>query len=155
MVGEDPVGAQNYLDAYRFGIADPAQVPTYFQGMQTSVSNLEQSTLAAAFVNSHPDFPAGNENAQILTKEVVRLRGQGYPVTMDTLDLAWRNVVSEEKIKPIEPPDEQETPNPSPGGGGQGTVDAETSRIEQDVVSGKMSMVDFEKYLRSKGMLGA
>jgi len=33
-------------------------------------------------------------------------------------------------------------------------LDAEATRIEADVASGKMSMGDFEKYLRSKGMLG-
>ena len=30
LVGEDPIMAQNYLDAYRFGVPDPAQVPQYF-----------------------------------------------------------------------------------------------------------------------------
>lgn len=153
LVGDDPMMAQNYLDAHRFGISDPAQVPQYFQGLQRTVSDLEQSTLAASFVNSHPDFPAGNENAQILTKEVVRLREAGHPVNMDTLDLAWRNCVSAEQIKPVEQADEAEEANPSLGGGGAGTLDAEATRIEADVMSGKMSMGDFEKYLRSKNMI--
>jgi len=33
LVGEDPLMAQNYLDAFRFGISDPSQVPSYFQEM--------------------------------------------------------------------------------------------------------------------------
>lgn len=155
LVGEDPMMAQNYLDAHRFGIADPQQVPQYFQGMSSTVSNLEQQTLAASFVNMHPEFPPSNETANILTKEVIRLREQGHPVNMDTLDLAWRNCVNGELIKPIEVADEREETNPSLGGGGSGALDAESSRVEADVMSGKMSMTDFEKYLRSKGMLGA
>src|SRR5258708_1981537 len=122
VVGEDPVMAQNYIDAYRFGIADPAQVPQYFQGLQSEVSNLTQQTLAASFINTHPEFPAGNDTAQILTKEVIKLREAGHPVNMDTLDLAWRNCVSGELIKPIEQREEEEEPNPSPGGGGSGGV---------------------------------
>jgi len=154
LVGEDPMMAQNYIDAHRFGISDPSQVPQYFAGLQAEVSNLTQQTLAASFINTHPEFPANNDNAGILTKEVVRLREAGHPVTMDTLDLAWRNCQNAETIKPIEKPDEREDPNPSLGGGGAGVVDAEASKIEADVMSGKMSMNDFEKFLRGKGMLG-
>lgn len=153
LVGEDPIAAQNYVDAYRFGITDPSQVPQYFQNIQNTVSSLEQQNLAASFINGHPDFPANNDNAQILTKEVIRLREAGHPVNMDTLDLAWRNCQNNELIKPIETPDERDEPNPSLGGGGAAAVDAEASRIESDVMSGKMSMADFEKYLHSKGML--
>jgi hypothetical protein len=153
LVGDDPMMAQNYLDAHRFGIQDPTQVPQYFQGLQSTVSNLEQQTLAATFINTHPDFPANNDNAKILTQEVIRLREAGHPIGMDTLDLAWRNCQSAETIKPVEPPDERDEPNPSMGGGGSSSMDAEASRIEADVISGKMSMGDFEKYLQSKGML--
>lgn len=154
LVGEDPMAAANYLDASRFGISDPSQVPGYFQGVAAKVTNLEQQTLAASFVNSHADFPGGVDNANILTKEVVRLSQAGHPVNMDTIDLAWRNCVENEQIIPIEQQQEQEDPNPSLGGGGAGILDAETTRIEADVMSGKMSMLDFEKYLKSKGALG-
>lgn len=155
LVGEDPIMAQNYLDAYRFGVSDPAQVPQYFQEMSATVNNLQQQTLAATFIGMHPDFPAGDlQAAEELTKEVIRLRTEGHPVNMGTMDLAWRNCLSAERIKPIEAEEEREEANPSPGGGGAAVADAEVSRIEADVASGKMSMADFEKYLRSKGMLG-
>lgn len=153
LVGEDPVMAQNYIDAHRFGIQDPSQVPQYFQGLQNTVNTLEQQTLAASFINSHADFPANNESAETLTKEVLRLRSIGHPVNMDTLDIAYRNCVSAELIKPIEQRQDDEEVNPSLGGGGGAAMDAEASRVEQDVMSGKMSMADFEKYLRSKNMI--
>jgi len=155
LVGEDPIMAQNYLDAFRFGVADPAEVPKYFQEMSATVTNLQQQTLAATFVNVHPDFPAGDLTAaDTLTKEVIRLRGEGHPVNMGTMDLAWRNCLASESIKPIEEAEEREEANPSLGGAGASMADAEATRIEADVASGKMSMVDFEKFLRSKGMLG-
>lgn len=155
LVGEDPIMAQNYLDAYRFGVPDPAQVPQFFQEMSQTVTNLQQQTLAATFVNVHPDFPAGDlAAADTLTKEVIRLRSEGHPVNMGTMDLAWRNCVAAETIKPMEETQEVEDTNPSLGGSGAAVADAEATRIEADVASGKMSMGDFEKYLRSKGMLG-
>jgi hypothetical protein len=155
LMGEDPIQANRYLLAHDLGIDDPNQVPVYFQNAQATISKLEQDTLAASFVNMHPDFPKGDiEAAQTLTNEVVRLRSLGHPVSQETLDLAWQNCLSSESIAPTEPPQEREEVNPSPGGAGQGTIDAETSRIEEDVISGKMSTADFEKYLRSKGALG-
>jgi len=154
LVGEDPIMAQNYLDAYRFGVPDPAQVPQYFQEMSQTVTNLQQQTLAATFVSMHPDFPPNGENAEKLTQEVIKLRQEGHPVNMNTMELAWRNCVANETIKPIEAQEEEEESNPSLGGTGATGVDAESNRIEQDVISGKMSMTDFEKYLRSKGMMG-
>jgi hypothetical protein len=153
LVGEDPVAAANYLDAARYGIADPQQVPGYFQDTFQKVTRLEYSTLAADFTNAHPEFPGGLDNSQTLTKEVIRLHQAGHPVSMETMDLAWRNCVDNDQIKPLEPPQEPEEPNPSLGGSGAGTVDAEASRIEADLNSGKMSMTEFEKYLRSKGAL--
>jgi len=152
LVGEDPIAAQNYLDAWRFGIPDPQQVPEYFGRMSNTVTQLEQQTLAANFINLHPDFPATGENAQILTKEVMRLREAGHPVNMDTLDLAWRNCQSNDTIQPMEEPEKEEQPNPSLGGGGSASLDAETIRVGEDAMSGKMSMADFEKFLNSKGM---
>lgn len=153
LVGEDPIMAQNYLDAARYGIPDPAQVPAYFQNAFQKVTNLEQSQIAATFINSHPDFPGGTESSQILTKEVVRLSQQGHPVNMDTMEIAWQNCVNSEQIKPIEQPQEQEEANPSLSGSGAGVLEAEIARVEADVISGKMSNADFEKYLRSKGVL--
>ncbi|HEX8838472.1 MAG TPA: hypothetical protein VF748_16130 [Candidatus Acidoferrum sp.] len=154
LVGEDPIAAQNYLDAYRFGIGNPAEVPNYFIGIDQRTSRMEQEALAANFVNLNPDFPASMENAELLVREVQRLRGEGHAVDMETMKMAWRNCVATGTIKPIEEPEIAEEPNPSLSGGGAGTLDAESSRIEADVYSGKMSTGDFEKYLRSKGMLG-
>lgn len=154
LVGEDPIMAQNYLDAARFGIPDPTQVPGYFQGAFQKVSDLEGTTLAANFVNTHPDFPGGTKEADLLTREVFRLQQTGHPMNMGTLELAWRNMVDSEQIIPLEPPQEGIEPNPSLGGGGASALDAEIARVDQEVAEGKMSTADLEKYLRSKGLFG-
>lgn len=154
LVGEDPIMAQNYLDAARFGIADPALVPGYFQNTVQKVSALEGETIAAKFVNSHPDFPGGVKEAELLTEEVIRLQQTGHPLNMGTLELAWRNMVETERIVPLEPPEETPETNPSLGGGGASALDAEVARVEDEVLQGKMSTADLEKYLRSKGLFG-
>src|SRR5215469_9717447 len=41
LLNEDPLEAQNYLDAYRFGIADPDQVPQRFNQMYEKISQLD------------------------------------------------------------------------------------------------------------------
>jgi|SRR5215472_13191010 len=154
LVGEDPIQAQNYLDAYRFGIPDPGQVVGYFQNMNTTVNSMQQNLLAASFISNHPDFPQDVKSANTLTQEVIRLNNEGHPVNMDTLDLAWRNCLDSDAIKPLEAPEETvETVNPSLGGSGAATIDAESARIEEEVLSGKMTTADFEKYMKSKGML--
>lgn len=153
LVGEDPIAAQNYLDAHRFGIQNPAEVPNYFVGMNNAVTQMQQEALGANFVNVHPDFPASAETAELLTKEVSRLRLEGHPVNMNTLEIAYQNCLSNGTIKAVEEPEAPEAPNPSLGGSGAAGLDSEAQRIEADVLSGKMSSADFEKYLRSKGML--
>ena len=154
MVGEDPVMANRVVLAHDLGLNDPNQVPQVFQEMYRKLQVLEGNMLAASFINSHPEFPGGTKEAELLTKEAIRLQQLGHPTSMDTLELAWRNCVESEQITPVEQPQETEEPNPSLSGGGAGTVDAESARIEQEVMQGKMSTADLEKYLRSKGLFG-
>ena len=154
LVGDDPIAAQNYLDSFRFGIPDPAQVPQYFQDSFASLTRMQQESLGANFVSTHPDFPPSAQTAEILTNEAKKLVQEGHPLNLNTMEIAWQNCLASEAIKPIEPAEEPESPNPSLSGGGSGALEAEASRIESDVASGKMSMKDFENYLRSKGMFG-
>lgn len=149
LVGEDPVAAANYVDSYRYGIPDPAQVPAYFQDSFQKLNKMEQDYLAASFLNIHKEFPANRENAEILTQEAIRLAGEGHPMNMDTLEIAWQNCVNSERINPVEPPPEtREEVNPTPGGSGAVIDDTEITRAEE------MNTSDLEKYLRSKGAFG-
>src|SRR5579864_4883304 len=67
LLNESPVAAANYVDSFRFGIPDPAQVPATFQQLQQDVSTTRQEAMAAQFVQQHAkDFPQTPEAAKHL-----------------------------------------------------------------------------------------
>jgi hypothetical protein len=148
LLNEDPVNAQNYLDAYRFGLQRPDEVPQHFQRMEQRINSFEQQALAAAFLQQHDDFPQTADAAQTLTGRLEALYNQGYPATVDTLNMAWGQLTNEGRIKPIEtrPEPEEELPV-SPGGGSSDISTAEMNKFES------MSTDQMEKYLREKGVL--
>lgn len=148
LLNDDPIKAQNYLDSYRFGIANPDEVPGYFQSMDRKISAFDQQLLAASFVQQHEDFPQTAETSKELTARVADLRNQGYPVTLDTMNMAYSQLVGEGKIKPIEKrAQEPEELPPSPGGSGAVMADSEVRKAEN------MNDADLEKFLREKGVL--
>lgn len=148
LLNEDPLKAQNYIDAHRFGIPNPDDVPGYFTGMYEKISSLDGQTLAAGFVNMHPEFPQDADTAKTLTQRVVQLKNEGHPTTMTTMEMAYTQLVNEGKIKPMETKEEEreETP-PSPGGSGGVLSDAELAKVE------RMSTAEMSAYLKSKGLL--
>lgn len=147
LLHEDPIGAQNYLDANRFGIPDPRNVPEYFTGMYQKVTAMEGNSLAAGFVNKHQDFPQDNASAQALTQRVQQLRSQGHPTTLDTMDMAYNQLVLEGTIKPMEAEPEREEVPPSLTGAGASMSAAEMQKVEN------MSNKELEAYLKSKNLL--
>jgi hypothetical protein len=147
LLHDDPITAQNYLDAQRFGIAEPRDVPGYFTGMYEKVSALDGQTLAAGFVNQHQDFPQDADSAKALTQRVVQLKGLGHPTSLDTMELAYTQLVHEGKIKPMEAEPEKEELPPSLGGSGSALSEAEVKKAEA------MSNKELEAFLKSKGML--
>lgn len=150
LLNEDPVSAANYLDAHRFGVQDPSQVPGMFQGMQTDLSVMKQEAMAAKFMQQHAkDFPQNAESARELRTTFESYLNAGYPATVETLNLAYSNAINEGRIKPMEEKAEEEpvTPNPSLSGSGSSADAAEINKVEQ------MSDADLEKYLKEKGLL--
>lgn len=148
LLHDDPIRAQNYLDAQRFGVANPDEVPGYFTGMYEKISSLDGQTLAAGFVNQHPEFPNDTDTAKALTGRVIELKNQGHPTSLTTMEMAYRQLVDEGKIKPVElkTEPEEELP-PSPGGAGSTVSQAELAKVEA------MSDKELQAYLKSKGML--
>lgn len=147
LLNEDPIEAQNYLDAHRFGIQEPDQVPRRFNEMYEKISVLDGQTLAASFTNNHPEFPSDPEAAKALTDRIKVLQIQGHPTDMHTMDMAWNQLVNEGKVKPLEQQQAQEDLPPSPGGSGAVLSDTEIQKIDQ------MDTKALEAYLKSKGML--
>lgn len=147
LLNDDPIAAQNYLDGQRFGI-EPTQVPSYFQNLDRRVSVFEQQNLAVSFVQQAEDFPQTREASTALTDRVKELQQAGYPVTVDTMNMAYRQLVDEKRITPLErQQQQQEEIPPSLGGGGSSIPDAEIQKAEQ------MSDADLEKFLKAKGVL--
>ena len=132
LLNEDPLEAQNYLDAYRFGISDPDQVPQRFNQMYEKISQLDGANLAASFANAHPEFPSDTESANKLTERVRILNGMGHPADVHTLDLAWQQLLTEGTVKALEKEQEPEELPPSLGGGGYTMAEAQKAENMSD-----------------------
>lgn len=146
LLNDDPVRAQNYVDSYRFGLPEE-QVPQRFTELNRNVEEIRANMLAGAFLQQHPEFPP--DQAATMRQQVEQLTNQGFPFTVDTMNLAYTQLVQVGKIKPLEIEEEQkaEEPPPSPRGAGA-SLDADVSKAEN------LSDRDLEAFLRSKGMLG-
>lgn len=147
LLHDDPIKAQNYMDAARFGIQDPEQVPGYFTGIAEKVSMLDGNTLAANFVNLHQDFPSDKDSASALADRVKELNKIGHPADLHTMEMAYSQLLNEGKIKPLEKEEEPDQLPPSPKGAGSVISEAEIKKAEN------MGTKELEALLRSKGML--
>ena len=159
LLGEDPARAQDYLDAYRFGIDSPDKVRETFNGMRERVDYLgqqvdvfTQQSVTASFLAQHPEYPQGDaEAAKKLTSHVNDLiTNKGFRYNPETVEFAFYQLVNADQIKPIEPTEEdktqQQSPNPSLTGAGAGVLDSEIQKAEQ------MSDKDLLTLLQSRGM---
>lgn len=148
LMNQDPVAAQNYLDGHRFGIP-PEQVAPRFNQMQTQLDQFRGEALASQFLTQHyEDFPATQESAKSLRTRVEQLQNAGYPVTVETMNIAYGQLVEEGAIKPLEKEEQKrEEPNPSARGAGASIPDSEINKAEG------MSDKDLEAFLKSKGMI--
>jgi len=146
LLHDDPLKAADYQDSYRFGVDNPRE---YLANLSQKVEILDSQTLAAGFVNQHPEFPQDADSAKAITDRMVALKNQGFPVVQSTMDLAWMQLQNEGKLKPLDLENQQqEELNPSLGGTGSGAIAAsEVQKAEQ------MSTKELEAYLKSKGML--
>jgi hypothetical protein len=151
LLNDSPVAAANYVDSFRFGISDPNQVPATFQHLQTTVSVIEQQSMAAQFMQQHSkDFPQTPEAARALRAQFESLIQQGYPATVESLNMAYGQAVSDGRIKPLEEkePEPETPPNPNLAGGGATGIDAsELNKVEN------MNMQELEAYMKSKGLI--
>lgn len=150
LLNSDPIDAQNYLDAHRFGIQDRTQVPQQFAQMRQDVEEMHGSMLANQFLQQHyEEFPATPDAAAKLRGRVEELQKTGFPTTIDTMNLAWSQLVSSGAIKPMEKKQEEhrDEPPPSMGGSGSSIATEEIKKAEN------MTDEDLKKFLISKGML--
>jgi len=150
LLNDDPIAAQNYVDQWRFGVPDPVGV---FNAMVQEVSKQRLqidsrvgADVATAFIATHPAWPHTAEAARAMCERMEQLQAQSFPFNVSTADYAYRQLVSEGAIKPLnlEPEEPIEAP-PSLSGGGGGSL----SLPDPDSMSDR----DLETLLRSRGML--
>lgn len=80
---ENPAEAFNYVDKFRYGVDNPAQILREIWQKQ----QVQEQTLAAyQFRDDHPEFVRTPENAQTLMQLVQQ---NGLPFTYDGLELAY------------------------------------------------------------------
>jgi hypothetical protein len=124
-----------------------------FNSMVQEVSNqrlqIDQrvgADVATAFIAAHPEWPHTAEAARLMRERVEQLQAQGLPFNVNTADYAYRQLVSEGTIKPLNlEPEETVEPPPSLTGGSGGSL----SLPDPDAMSDK----ELETLLRSRGML--
>lgn len=152
LLNSQPIEAQNYLDAHRFGISEPSQVPEVFNSLRNDVTNMNQQAVAAQFITQHvDDFPPDGVAAKKLTERVQHLcMNEGMPLNLRTMNMAYSELVEEQAIKPVEKKtdnDDDKTLPPSLRGSGGGVEDLDVSRFE------KMTDKELEAEMRKAGML--
>jgi len=98
LMNNDPVAAQNYLDAFRMGVDNPANVPVLFNEMRNvsvfSADNFE----IQSFMQKNPDFPGTDEAADYL---INRLAARNAPLTADGLEYEYLKGVRDGVIEPL------------------------------------------------------
>ncbi len=156
LLNSDPMEAQNYLDAHRFGIEDPKQVPQQFAQMRQEVSEMRQQAIAAQFYQHRAEeFPAEPQAVRSVSQRFQELVNQGFPANALTLDFGYTQLVNEGAIKPLEKKpaatgttaEPEQQPNPAlTGAGGTPPADSELDKFS------KMNSTEMEAWLRDKGM---
>jgi len=102
--------------------------------------------IATAFIATHTEWPHTPEAARVMRERVEELQAQGFPFNVTTADYAYRQLVSEGTIKPVDlEPEEQIEAPPSLTGGSGGTLSLSAPY--------SLSDRDLETLLRAGGML--
>jgi hypothetical protein len=98
LMNADPVAAQNYLDSFRLGVDNPANVPLLFNEMRNvsvfSADNFE----IQSFMQKNPDFPGTDEAADLI---INRLAQRNAPLTADNLEYEYLKGVRDGIIEPL------------------------------------------------------
>lgn len=151
LLNQDPMAAQDYMDAYRYDIGDPSKVREVFTGVRQRVDELVQQTVTGAFLSQHyEDYPSQDVNAnKVMADRYRQYVLNGLPVSVDTMNLAYTSLVNEGQIKPLEPQKQDETPNLPPTLSGSGAALSETEYQKAESMSDK----ELAALLKSKGMI--
>lgn len=98
MMGQDPLGAQNYLDQHRFGLESPEQVPQVFQSMHNTSVKTGDAFEVQSFISRNPDWPATDAATDYVMQT---LQNEGRPVNAENLEYIYLRAVRDGVIEPL------------------------------------------------------
>jgi hypothetical protein len=158
LLGEDPMKAQDYIDAYRFGIESPDKVRGTFNDMRQNldrvaqqVDSFTQESVTARFLAQHPEYPQGDlDAAKKLTAQVSELVKQGMPYSPTLVEFAFFQLVNADQIKVLEPEEEKPEPQKEPPPPSLSGISA--AEMGELTKAEGMSDKDLLALLQSKGM---
>jgi hypothetical protein len=98
LMNSDVIAAQNYLDSYRLGVDNPANVPLLFNEMRNVSTFSADNFEIQSFMQKNPDFPGTDEAADYL---INRLAARNAPLTADGLEYEYLKGVRDGVIEPL------------------------------------------------------
>jgi hypothetical protein len=146
IMNTDPVAAANYLDATRFGVERPEQVPQLFNEMRSVSVNSADTMEITAFQQMNPDFPGTPEASGLI---IDRLAARNAPLTAANLDYEYLKAVRAGDIVPLIEESERPFVPPSLGRG------ASLSREENNLLEQIAQVPDdkLDEFYRKAGLL--
>lgn len=154
----DILGAQNYVDSYRFGIPADEVVDTISTTVRQS-QFAHDEIVTAKFKMENTDWPGTTEAANAVADRVRQMQAeasaQGDSVprwSVRTLNNAWQDVKKDGRIKAL---DTSEQKVEKPGGPPPTLKGTSGGSIEDQIAerAATMPMSEFEELLRKQGKL--
>jgi hypothetical protein len=114
LMNQDPLQAQQYMDAARFGV-QPDQVQSLYQEVFNTTQYSADKKEIEDFMQSNKDFPATKE----ATDKIWAIMGQeNFPITSRNLEYVYLRAVRDGEIEPLQEESPQPWVPPNMQGGG-------------------------------------
>jgi hypothetical protein len=138
LMNKDPLEAQQYMDAARFGV-QPEQVQSLYQEVFNTTQYSADKKEVEDFMQSNPDFPGTKE----ATDKVWNIMAQeNFPITARNLEYVYLRAVRDGEIEPLgEEAPQAWVPPYLQGGGTQRQRDQIVDPFGPDVPDDKLDEV--------------
>lgn len=143
------IEASNWLDAKRFGFDTPEEVVPTLTGAVRKTNELSDMVEIERFKMANPDFPATAEASDALMSTI---KQWNVPWDSRTLTAAYKTLVTEGKVKPVEEKKTDLGGAPPPGVTvGSGAITPATNAELEEFQ--KLPLDKMEEELRKKGLM--
>lgn len=125
LMNNDPQQAQDYMDAFRFGVR-PDQVRPLFGEIYSVSQHSADNFEIQSFMQRNPDYPGTDEASDFLLKTLVN---ENRSLTADNLEYAYLRSVRDGTIEPLG--DETQRPFVPPNLQGSSLSQSDSNILEQ------------------------